>query len=420
MVKKALLIAYHYPPVKISSGVQRTLAFSQYLRNYAWEPIVLTVNPKAYQIISKDQLNDIPDDIIVKRAFALDTGQHLAVFGRYLSLMALPDRWITWWFGGVVSGMLLIRKHHPAVIWSTYPIATAHLIGLTLSRLTGIPWVADFRDSMIDQTYPQKRTLRWFHRSIERRVIKACRFAVFTTPGAVHLYKERYPDISADRFRLIPNGYNEEIFLEVERENNAISIDDQISATKKPMVLVHSGVIYPEERDPKAFFEAIADLKKTKHIDAGRLRIILRATGHDEAYRKIITDLCIADIIELAPGIDYRAALKEMMLADGLLIFQASNCNHQIPAKLYEYFRARKPILALTDKAGDTAVTLKFAGVGSIAPLDNVQKIRESILDFVGSLEEGVASVAEAGVIEKYSRKYAARELAELFAEVMS
>ncbi|WP_276678948.1 hypothetical protein [Nitrosomonas europaea] len=40
------------------------------------------------------------------------------------------------------------------MIWSTYPIATAHLIGLTLQRLTGIPWMADFRDPMVQPDYP--------------------------------------------------------------------------------------------------------------------------------------------------------------------------------------------------------------------------------------------------------------------------
>jgi len=37
------------------------------------------------------------------------------------------------------------------------------------------------------------------------------------------------------------------------------------------------------------------------------------------------------------------------MAADALLVMQASNCNAQIPAKIYEYLRAGKPILALTD-----------------------------------------------------------------------
>jgi len=50
-----------------------------------------------------------------------------------------------------------------------------------------------------------------------------------------------------------------------------------------------------------------------------------------------------------------------------LLLLQASNCNSQIPAKVYEYLRAGKPILALTDPEGDTATLLRNLGINTIA-----------------------------------------------------
>ena len=60
----------------------------------------------------------------------------------------------------------------------------------------------------------------------------------------------------------------------------------------------------------------------------------------------------IGDIVYLEKGVSYQEALEEMLSVDALLIFQAKNCNHQIPAKIYEYFRANKPIFAITDKEG--------------------------------------------------------------------
>ena len=55
---------------------------------------------------------------------------------------ALPDRWTSWFWGAVPAGLSLIRRYKPRVLWSTFPIATSHLIALTLHRLTGIAWVA--------------------------------------------------------------------------------------------------------------------------------------------------------------------------------------------------------------------------------------------------------------------------------------
>ena len=42
MRKRALLIAFHFPPQAGSSGIQRSLSFSRHLPANGWEPMVLT------------------------------------------------------------------------------------------------------------------------------------------------------------------------------------------------------------------------------------------------------------------------------------------------------------------------------------------------------------------------------------------
>jgi hypothetical protein len=409
-INTALLIAYHFPPVQVSSGLQRTLAFSTYLPESHWSPMVLSAHPRAYLNLDNGQLKDIPTGVQVERAFALDTGRHLSVRGRYLDFMALPDRWVTWWLGGVLSGLKMIRKHKPKVIWSTYPIATAHLIGLTLHKLTGLPWVADFRDSMTEDTYPREGIRRKVFLWIERHAVKACGKAIFTTPSAVSMYRQRYPEIPRSRWALIPNGYNEEIFSEVEK-----TLPKSVKAVNKKTTLLHSGVIYPSERDPKPFFTALSELKNKKIIDSSSFNVVLRATGHDDLFSAMLKQFDIEDIVQLAAGISYRDALAEMLQADGLLVFQASNCNHQIPAKIYEYFRAQRPVFALTDSAGDTAATLKEAGINSIVPLDNAEAIEDGLIMFLNTLATRKAEVANVVAVKKYSRQYAAKELASIF-----
>lgn len=408
------MVAYHYPPIRVSSGVQRSLAFSRYLQEYGWDSIVLTAHPRAYAKISDDQMRDIPENVYVERAFALDTSKHLSIGGRYLDIMALPDRWISWWLGGVWSGLRLIRKYRPKVIWSTYPIATAHLIGLTLHKLTGLPWVADFRDSMVDDTYPYRMRQRRIFFSIEQQVVKHSKLVVFTTPGAIRMYRERYPDLPQNKWMLLPNGYDEEIFSEIEK-TIASPRQAKRHTESRPMVLVHSGVIYPSERDPKPFFQALSELKQQQLIDNNRLNIVLRATGHDEQFGPLLKQLAIDDIVRLEPGVPYREALKEMMMADGLLILQAATCNHQVPAKIYEYFRTRRPVFALTDQRGDTAATLADAGLSDIAPLDDADAIREKLLKFMDKLESGKAVEANDEAVLKYSRQSASEMLAHWF-----
>jgi glycosyltransferase involved in cell wall biosynthesis len=414
---RVLMVAYHYPPCTGSSGIQRALTFSRYLPECGWDPVVLSAHPRAYEARSDDQLADIPAGVPVHRAFALDAKRHLSVGRRYPGFLAVPDRWATWALGAIPAGLRLVRRYRPAAIWTTYPIATAHLIGYWLWRRTGLPWIADFRDSMTEEGYPSDPRQFGAYRKIERRAMENAARVVFTTPGAVRMYRERYPSVPAERFVVLPNGYDEAPFAEAERGLDAGGPHLRQGFGGQgggPLLLVHSGILYPSERDPRPFFDAVAELKRTGAVDAARLRIVLRATGHDGTHAAEIEKRGIGDVVKLEPQVPYRDALREMLRADGLLLFQASNCNHQVPAKVYEYFRARRPILALTDARGDTAGVLRDAGIGTIVPLDDAGAIARGLDAFLGRVRMGTAPVASG--VERHSRRGRTAELAEVLA----
>ncbi|MHC4493634.1 MAG: glycosyltransferase [Planctomycetota bacterium] len=413
MSKRILMIAFHFPPVRGSTGLHRTLAFSRYLlEDHGWQPTVLTVHPRAYRATEDAMLGDIAPGVEVVRAFGCDTSRHLSIRGRYPLRMALPDEWVTWWLGAVPAGRKLIRRQRPDVIWSTFPIATAHLIGHTLHRRSKIPWVADFRDSMTEDDYPQPRRKWKVHRRLEGRTVEACARAVFTTPGALRMYRERYPGVAPERLAVIPNGYDERIFLDVESPPRATARE------RGCLLLVHSGLLYPSERDPRPFLAAVAALRDAGHVSAKNLRIVLRASGYEEYHRKEIRERGIEDIVGLEDASPYREALAEMVSADGLLLFQASNCNHQIPAKIYEYLRARRPILALTDPEGDTAGVLRRASCGTVVRLDVQDEIAAGMLGFLKKVREGRGALASDAEIESHSRRARTTELARMLDEI--
>ncbi|MES2739983.1 MAG: glycosyltransferase [Pseudomonadota bacterium] len=418
MVKRVLMIAYHYPPMQGSSGIQRTLTFSRDLPQSGWEPLVLTASAGAYRDTSADQLDEIGPRVRVHRSFALDASRHLALLGRYPRWLALPDRWISWWLSAVPAGLRLIRRHRPDVIWSSYPIATAHLIGMTLHRLTGIPWVADQRDPMSDAHYPPDPRIHRMHRWIEAKILAHSASMVCTTPGAIRAYRARFPHIGRERFCLIENGFDEASFAAAQRQAHADAAPTPGATPTGCFRLLHSGIIYPSERDPAALFGALARLQRDGAIGPGQLRLVLRASGHDPHLRAMIERHRIGALVELAPALPYRAALAEMLGADGLLLLQANNCNDQIPAKLYEYLRAGRPILALTDLAGDSAAKLRRSGIDTIGMLDSVDDICRALLRFLQLCRQDKAPVASAATIAIHSRQARSAELADLLDRV--
>lgn len=412
VVRRILMVAFHFPPMNVSSGIQRTLRFAQYLPEFNWEPVVLTAHPRAYSTTSQASLSEVPAHLSVHRAFALDTAKHLSLRGRYPRFLCVPDRWWTWWMGAVPAGLALIRRLKPDLLWSTYPIATAHVIGYALHRLTGIRWVADFRDPMAQTGYPADPLVHRAFEWIECRTLRHCDRAVFTTPGTLQFYAERYPNVSRSRLTVIENGYDEEAFAAAEQGNLA-------RPGGAPLVLLHSGTVYPSERDPRPFFEALAALRGNGRIKPGDLRVVLRATGCDEYLRRLIEQCRIADIVMLEPAVSYRAALAEMLAADGLIVLQAANCNEQVPAKLYEYLRARRPILALTDPRGDTAAVLRDAGIDTIAPLDSQEEIARLLIRFLDQVHQQCAPVASEAAVAAASRRARTIELARVLDDIV-
>lgn len=401
----ALMIAFHFPPLAGSSGIQRTLRFVQHLPAHGWQPVVLTVDPRAYERTSDDLLADIPANTPVHRAFALDAARHLSLGGRYFAALARPDRWMSWRLFAVAEGLKLARRHKPRVIWSTYPIATAHLIGAALHRRTGLPWIADFRDPMAQEGYPQDPKIWANFKRIEETAAQQAAVLCFTTPSAADTYRRRYPT-AASRIVVLENGYDEATFARAEG-----SARQRLPLNPGCTTLLHSGIVYPSERDPRHLFQALGQLRASPELSR-RLRIRFRAAVAEDLLRQLAVQHGVEHMIEIEPPIPYEQALAEMLQADGLLVMQASNCNEQVPAKIYEYLRARRPIVSLTDPAGDTWRVLSAAGLDAVARLDDTTAIAELLQRLVSHGFSGC--LADDAAVDAASRAARSAELASV------
>lgn len=407
-MRKVLIVAFHFPPVSASSGVHRVMSFVRGLPAFGWEPVVLTVNPSAHEARNSDHFTSLPESLVVERALAMDTARHLSFRGRYPLRLATPDRWVSWYLSGVAAGIGLVRRERPSAILSTYPIATAHKIAATLARLSRLPWIADFRDPMAQDGYPPERTVWKSFLRIERRAILECARATFVAPSAVAMYAERYPEM-AFKFALLENGYDEAAFAAAEE---TVCAGDALNP--HVFTLLHSGIVYPSERDPEPFFAALRLPLHAGRIDTKALKVRFRACMHHAHVMALAKKHAVDPLIEVFPPSPYKEALSEMLRADGLLLLQAANCNQQVPAKLYEYIRARRPTLGLTDAAGDTAAVMRRAGFSHIAPLDSPELIASALMRFLSDIKAGTAPLPSRTAVDRFSRDSTVGSLAAL------
>lgn len=411
MGRAVLMIAFHFPPAAIGSGHLRTLGFARHLPVVGWNPIILSASSLAYSRTRPLESELIPQSCTVGRAFALDASRHFAIAGKYPAFLAQPDRWISWWPAAVLQGLRLIRRHQVRAIWSTYPIMTAHCIARTLSRITTLPWIADFRDPVSTSVEPGNPYSVASQHRWERRVLSSAARTVFTTPGALREYEARYPRVARQgRLTVIQNGYEESTFTTLQ--------EAPPPQADRPLVMLHSGLLYPEGRDPRPFFQALARLKASACIDAKNLNVVLRASGFEPTYTQEIRRLHIDDIVTLAPLISNREALIEQAKADALLLFQGSKFDRQIPAKLYEYLRIGRPIFALVGAGGDTASLLREVGGVELAPPDDVGLIETRLREFIDALQRGSVPRSSPELVGKYSRRAGAVTLAKMLGEL--
>ncbi len=412
------MIAFHYPPFQSGSGVLRSLAFSRDLAAAEWNVSVLTAKLPHEQ--SSDSRNErlVPDNCKVIRAFALNAAKSLSVFGKYPGFLDVPDRFSSWIVSAFVMGFLHIRKHRPDFIYSTYPIASAHLIGWLLCRWTGIRWIADFRDPMLMEGHPDTEPRIRAHHWIEQKTIANCTAAIFTNRAAKTAYEAKYPAVDSSRFHVIENGFDERIFT-LAKQALATKSDPK---TPEEIVLVHSGSLYPNHRDPQPFFAALSKLHNANAFANLGFRVVLRGCGYESQFRALI-QRCHPELLNLVffeQNIDYVASVTEILSSDGVLLLQGPTCNAQVPAKLYEYARSGKPILVLTDPFGETARVLDDLGVTERAKISSVDDIAALIKRFLdGYRLRNYQGFVAVGDTERLSRSLRSDELSAILRDTL-
>src|SRR5215831_335477 len=319
----ALFIAYHYPP-ESSSGVLRTLKHTRYLGRFGWRVTVLTLDRRAYDTVDPHLEGQVPADVRVVRTPFVEVKRHLAVRGRYPSILAIPDRWIGWWPWAVPAGRRIVRSDPVDVIYSTSPHATAHLIALSLVR----------------------------------RVVARADRIVASTMRLRNMLASRYPWRPREAFLAIPNGYDEEDFAHI-----AAPAEEP----GKEMLIVHAGSINENFRDPRPMFEAVRRAVAEGGMEQSRIRIRFLGAGpfgESVAMQEAVRQAGLAANVEFRPRLSYQDSLLEQSRASVLLLLQASpDTINLVPAKLFEYLRTRRPVLALVPE-GATAEVLRDTGGG--------------------------------------------------------
>jgi glycosyltransferase involved in cell wall biosynthesis len=390
-MRKLLLVTYHFPP-SAASGTFRMLGFARHLPPLGWRVHVIappempwdSVDPAlAAQVPAETSYDPVPYPRGAPRLLRL-----LAPYGVWL--------WPAW-----RACRRAIQRDRPDVVLTSGPPHIVHLLGLALKRKLGLPWIADFRDPWISGVARERLSLsqRWL-RFQERRVFARADCVLANAPNAAQLFRTTYPR-HADKVVTLTNGF-----------------DPPAQFASRPpanlgIQMLHAGEIYAG-RDPLPLLDALAALRQAGvdvRLDVmGNVHLPGGDLGTEIACRGLSANVLVRG------QLPYQEALQEMAQSDLLVLLDSPGRTIGVPAKLYEYIGAGRPILALAEPDGDTAAILRESGIRHrIAPPKDAGRIEQALRELTAEPNAG----PDPDRLHRFTRAYLAGQLAAIMHEVV-
>jgi hypothetical protein len=342
--RSALVLAYYYPPQN-TSGAARPSRFVKYLREIGFTMHVISAGMGSDAVLVDGEAVH-SDAMWLKMASSAGRVYH-RLFRAYGDRMP----WVP--YATNAASNVLSRQPVDFVISTSPPLAT-HLVAMRLKQKFPIRWIADFRDPLAGNPFGPKRQN---HRNVlERKLFERADLILSTTDVLQSTWAEQYPQFQ-HKFHTIWNGFDPEERVE------AIP-----SHGEGPRILAHVGEIYGA-RNPRMIVESLDRLFHSGRIGLNDIRLCLVGPlDENSSLRSDAAFLRLRDIglVECREGlVDRSQALAITKKADQLLLLDVSDVDAslQLPAKLFDYLRVQRPVVAQTTKGSPSDRILAKSGV---------------------------------------------------------
>lgn len=366
-----LFLAIAFPPDPIT-GAARPGRFARYLPAFGYRPRIIARRDPA-----------VPDPDAAVHRIPLENpgaGDRFALaFTDLIQRYLLPySDSFPWAAVAYRHARRIFRQQGPCAVLSTSPPIGLHLAALRLKLRYGVPWIADFRDPLLGNPF---RTRRWWFpldRILENLVFRHADAVIANTDALGELWRARHPRWK-HKIEVIWNGFDPQQPIQAE------------PLPPRPYrVLSHAGSLYGG-RHPVSLLRSVDRLITAGRLDPAMLRLQFIGTvdpglvdRHRTAFDAVAAHGCLdLDTRTVSP----EQATRASATADYLLLLDLNqhNTNLQVPAKLFEYIRIGRPVLAFTGPDSPVERILSRSGIPfrSISPEASDNVVDQSVLEFL-------------------------------------
>ena len=431
-MKKALIITYYWPPAG-GAGVQRIAKFCKYLGDCGWEPVVLTVRDGNFPSLDPSLEYDVgqikkvhkvptwePHKIYYKLAGKqvghVDTseeGGRAGIFKRMMLVLAefirlnffIPDSRIGWYGKAVRAGEKIIREERPAIIFSSAPPFTVHLIGLRLKKKFMLPWVTDFRDPWLENLHYNKGGrfwfVKWINSVLEKKVISHADHVVCVGEHLKQILLPKVYGRPSTDFTVITNGYDNS------------DVVGNVQAGKR-FILSYFGTIYPQ-RFPVQLLSVLRELidRDPELADNFSFRIIGNISPE---VKGLVSDKLPAENLAMGAYVSHREIL-EMLYQPQLLLLTIDKVplnEHIITGKIFDYLPTGNPILGVGPVTGDAAKIIRQTETGAMFDYMDIGRMKDFVYNNYFAWKDNSLNKGRKR-FPAFERKKITGQLAEIF-----
>jgi glycosyltransferase involved in cell wall biosynthesis len=427
LMKTALMICYHFPPVA-ASGVYRSLYFAKHLPSFGYKPVVVHgVKSPRGEIVDNGLLAELPAEVKMVPFPAVEPAcwtrpieKRLKRLGRIGERLCWRIRTATeaverrmspdaslFWARRLIRPLLeVIKRENVAILYSTSDPFSDHYLAWQLKQHTGLPWVADFRDLWTqDWTYspaPASRVRRDL--AYEQHFLHEADAVVSVSPGYTSALRGLAPTRPDSRFHVITNGFEPS------------AVPSQKDVRRNRFVISFIGVLYQSQWSD-AFLLAI---QRLNHEVGAHRGIEWHVAGRMNRH---CLDLCksLGDSFKYLGHLDHVDAVAKSRESDALLlqVLKGKNAEGNIPSKLFEYLATGRPVLCLSSVRGDATRIIEDTRGGVVVEIDSEDQIYLALRRLYAAWKSNNAvRGACPTTLTQYERRSLTGQLASVFNEL--
>jgi hypothetical protein len=434
--KRVLIVSFLFPPTN-SVGAVRVGKFTKYLPRFGWEPVALTADTL------KERLQGLPVEMDEKNVFRTPYFALYSSLSRNLQVnqgitsedTSLRFNWkkpiykavrlaqpiynlsilapllrdpIGWYPHATRKGSELLNKYGIDVIFSSYAPSTSHLVARRLHQISGVPWVAEFRDLWaLNHNARTTRFLQYLTCRLERRVMKHSSLLISTSEP----WAKQLEALHSKKAIIIPNGFDEDDYVE------------DIPLTSK-FTITYTGQIYARKQDPTPLFKVLKQLEEEGKISSSDFEVRFFGGNLLETTEPLVERYGIRELVKVYGLVPFSESVRRQKESSVLLILKWNDPKEKgvYTGKLYEYLGAKRPILAVGSFNENVDDLISESGTG--ISVDEPHLIKEILSHWLDEWQKSGRIVSHwqprADVIQRYTRKAQAGKLAQLLDEVSS